>query len=467
MKHPVDSGNACPDAETLAAFVEGRLRDGDRERLAGHIADCDACYFVFTEGARMQPAPTQTAGKVVQNWRGWVQKPRVIWTSAGAAMATAASLRLVVGGGWLARSGGSQSPPELRALVAAVASERTIEPRLTGGFAYGRMRSALRTGESSTIQLSSDVRIAAARIEKDANANRTPQALRLLGIAHLVSGSADRAVSTLEEAANHPNPDARTLSDLSAAYLSRAARTNQREDLTKALAAAERALGSDDKLAEAWFNRAYALERLQLVQQARDAWQDYLKMDPESEWASEARSHVKTLEMPVEPHTPATREPSPAPNPGQPPRPSARPPQPTAAPAPAPAEPAPLARPAPQPAPTSASASVSNAAADQRDIRAVLQAYADAYSRLDAEAVKRAFPGVNEPALRSAFAAMQSNQVALGNEQFVSLTDSAATVSCTWSVAFVGSAGEIQRQSQKTTIRLQKSNGVWMVVDRR
>src|SRR5262245_41502774 len=400
MKHRVDSGNACPDAETLAAFVEGRLRDGDRERLAGHVADCEACYFVFTEGARMQPA-TQTAGKVVQNWRGWVQKPRVIWTSAGAALATAASVWLMVGGRWMTMSGGSQSPPELRALVAAVASERAIEPRLTGGFAYGRMRSALHTGESSTIQLSPDVRIAAAKIEKDANANRTPQALRLLGIAHLVVGSADRAVSTLEEAANHPNPDARTLSDLSAAYLSRAARTNQREDLTKALAAAERALASDDKLAEAWFNRAYALERLQLVQQAHDAWRDYLKMDPESEWASEARSHMKTLEMPVE--SPATREPSPAPNPEPPPRPPAQPPEPAAALARAPADPGPLARPASQSAPTSAFASVSNATADQRDILAVLQAYADAYSRLDAETVKRAFPGVNESALKNAF----------------------------------------------------------------
>ena len=57
--------------------------------------------------------------------------------------------------------------------------------------------------------------------------------------------------------------------------------------------------------------------------------------------------------------------------------------------------------------------------------------------------------------------------VSQSSQQFVNLTDSHATVTCTWQVAFVGSAGGMQRSSPKVTIRLQKSNGNWFIVDRR
>ena len=48
------------------------------------------------------------------------------------------------------------------------------------------------------------------------------------------------------------------------------------------------------------------------------------------------------------------------------------------------------------------------------------------------------FPTVNADGLTKAFGAMRSQQVAVSNEQFVNLTDSTATITCTWSVAFVG-----------------------------
>jgi hypothetical protein len=110
---------------------------------------------------------------------------------------------------------------------------------------------------------------------------------------------------------------------------------------------------------------------------------------------------------------------------------------------------------------------VSNAAADQSAIRSVLQAYADAYSQLNTAAVKRVYPGINEGPLKTSFGGLKSMQVAIVNEQFVNLTDSQATVTCTWQVAFVGSAGGQNRSSPKITIRLQKINGTWFIVDRR
>ena len=120
----------------------------------------------------------------------------------------------------------SSTSSQLEALVAAVGTERTFEPRLTGGFAYGPVRGALR-GAGTASAGSPDVRIAAAEIEKVAEARRTPETLRTLGISFLVTGEVGRAVSVLEEAADRSGVDARTLSDLSAAYLVRAARNNQ------------------------------------------------------------------------------------------------------------------------------------------------------------------------------------------------------------------------------------------------
>ena len=178
--------------------------------------------------------------------------------------------------------------PELRALVAAVGSDRTIEARLTGGFAHGALRGPVRAGEPAAETVSPDVRIAAATIEKRVAELRSPQNLRALGIAELITGNYAQAVPILEEAADQPNPDAHALSDLAAAYLARATRADQSQDLAKALAVADRATTADPVLAEAWFNRACALEHLGLADQAVAAWREYLKVDSRSPWADEA-----------------------------------------------------------------------------------------------------------------------------------------------------------------------------------
>src|SRR5206468_9337074 len=105
-------------------------------------------------------------------------------------------------------------------------------------------------------------------------------------------GDISRAVPVLEDAADKSSFDARILSDLSAAYLARAAHDNQAQNLARALAAADRAVKADSTLAEASFNRALALERLGHQEEARPAWQTYLQIDNTSVWANEARSHL-------------------------------------------------------------------------------------------------------------------------------------------------------------------------------
>jgi tetratricopeptide (TPR) repeat protein len=277
----------CPDLETIAAYLDGRLDASQREKVAGHLADCTECYFVFTEASHN--VTSESVQPIMPTL--WWRRPVILWPSVGAALATAAVLMVTVSS-W--RHASPSPSAELQALVAAVGTDRTIEPRVTGGFSYGPFRGPVRGAEKPT-SLSPDVRIAAARIEKDAGTSRTQEAMRTLGIAHLVVGDIDRAITTLEAAANESTAEAQTLSDLAAAYLVRARRRADAKDAETALMMAERATTMNPQLVEAWFNRAYALEQLTRRDQAKQAWQDYLKVDSSSPWAEEARQHLGAL----------------------------------------------------------------------------------------------------------------------------------------------------------------------------
>ena len=293
--------DACPDLETLAGYLDGRLTERERADIAAHVAGCETCYFVFTEAAQTRaseraraetdasasPEPVRAA-----TVKGWMT-PKVIWSSA-AGLAAAAALFVAIGTGFLPSERGDST--ELRALVAAVGTDRTIEGRLTGGFAYGPLRSATRGADPLTPSLSPDVRIAAAQLEK-ATANDPPaEGLRERGIAALVVGDVDQAVSAFENAAVKYPADARIQNDFAVALLVRSRGNAQSDDMRKALAAANRAMNANRTLPEALFNRAYALQRLGLLQEARDAWRAFLVIDDQSGWADEARRNLRELE---------------------------------------------------------------------------------------------------------------------------------------------------------------------------
>lgn len=293
----VNSRNDCPDLELIAAYLDGRMSEGERSAVADHLGVCEDCYFVFTESARRQShrqALRDIFNKIVQAPRAGDVPTWRRFSIPAAGLATAAALVVIIQSGVLQRARPS-SGADVGELVAAVGAQRPIEPRLTGGFAYAPVAAPIRAGKGTAALLSPDVRIAAARLEKRATQYRSPDALGSLGIGYLVMGEVDKAVTVLEEAADQSKPAPRVLSDLAAAYLTRATAQKRVEDVAKGLALAERALKADPRLAEAMFNRALALERLSLPDQARDAWQEYLKADSNSGWADEARRHLSAL----------------------------------------------------------------------------------------------------------------------------------------------------------------------------
>jgi CHAT domain-containing protein len=184
--------------------------------------------------------------------------------------------------------------PELNDLISALALQgtRPVQGRLAGGFPYAPARSADRGDEGRPA--SADVTIAAARIEKIAAQNDSATNLAALGVAYLVIGRLDPAIEALSDATRIA-ADARYQSDLSAAYLARAASKGPAEDLAQALAAADRAIARNSVRSEPYFNRALALEGLHLIDEAKDAWATYGAHDSSPAWNRESLTHAVAL----------------------------------------------------------------------------------------------------------------------------------------------------------------------------
>lgn len=48
------ANETCPSLEDIAAFLDGKLSEGERARVVAHLADCESCYALFAEAARFQ-----------------------------------------------------------------------------------------------------------------------------------------------------------------------------------------------------------------------------------------------------------------------------------------------------------------------------------------------------------------------------------------------------------------------------
>ena len=169
---------------------------------------------------------------------------------------------------------------------------RPFAARLAGGFSYAPVAVPTRgTADPAAI----DVRLAAARLEKRLTQDRRPATLADFAAGALMTGRTAEAIAALTEASLVSPADGRILSDLAAAYLVRssAAGTSPDEDQVRALDAACAAVANEPLLAEAWFNRALAMDGILPRAAVDTAWQDYLRIDKGTRWSDEARDHVR------------------------------------------------------------------------------------------------------------------------------------------------------------------------------
>ncbi len=120
-----------------------------------------------------------------------------------------------------------------------------------------------------------------------------------VGIAFLLTGDAGKAVDFLETAARAEPRNALLLSDLSAAYDTRARNSTFIPDFVAALDAAERSWRLRPT-PEAGWNRAMATEALHAARAAERAWSDFLHIDAALSWRAEAEMHLAALRSTTE-----------------------------------------------------------------------------------------------------------------------------------------------------------------------
>lgn len=180
-------------------------------------------------------------------------------------------------------------------VVSAAGRQRTIEARLSGGFAWAPLQQRTR-GQSlaATLDGRSHFRgdwqtLAAIALDPSGDNKRAA------AMAVLLAGDRSHAVERFQTLAAENPHDVNVWSDLAAARYELGVAEGDASLVAGALAAADAALRLDDSLPEALFNRAVAIERLGIRDEARKAWTRFLQIDGTTEWADEGRERIRHL----------------------------------------------------------------------------------------------------------------------------------------------------------------------------
>jgi CHAT domain-containing protein/cytochrome c-type biogenesis protein CcmH/NrfG len=200
--------------------------------------------------------------------------------------------------GWHYYLRATESHAAMIALNRAYRIQRPLETRITNlDYApFGQVR-----GESDTkidIRESNRAQI----ISQDAAADHpTASNLHTLARTYLTKKDFNEALKEIEKAARMDSQNAEILSDTGVIYLEKSKTLSEdngeaMELKAKALDYFDKAIAISPDLLAARFNKAIVLQTLNSPTEARKAWQDYLNLDADSQWAEEARQNLKRLE---------------------------------------------------------------------------------------------------------------------------------------------------------------------------
>jgi CHAT domain-containing protein/tetratricopeptide (TPR) repeat protein len=286
--------------ELIEDYALGELSSDEREQFEKHFLTTPKRRrkLMMIRGLRERAFVAATDSTVCattaqSSWWDMLFKPQ--WKVA----AFAAIFLLAVIGVW--RGIFYHTPLErgLLALNKAYGQQRPLESRVIG-LSYAPFR-AERGSEPENVDyrardLSRSLLLGAASDDK------TPSTLHALGRLYLTQREFDKAILQFEEALKSSPDDAQLHADLGATLLEQGKLLHDRGEDGKALekfAESQRhlnmALRLNASLLEASFNRALCLEEMMLPEQAKEAWQSYLVLDPQSEWAKEAQRHLQHL----------------------------------------------------------------------------------------------------------------------------------------------------------------------------
>jgi CHAT domain-containing protein/tetratricopeptide (TPR) repeat protein len=281
LSHESSGSAICPSDEAMALLVEGKFGRAARREVIEHMDHCGECRPVFLMASAFAAHASSKASSAK------------FYLSAAAAIA--AALAIALAGPPIRQT---VFPPTVGIAELVQASEgishRRAAGRLSGNFDHRELRSAERERQ--------DLRLEAARaaIATLAHRNATTENLHAFGVANVLLGTNEEAVKALTRALHREtgkrdlghaiaaSTDAPLLNDLAVAVHAHAREKQLPERYLIAFEAAARAWKLKPS-PEAAFNRALALEDLGLKEDAREAWDAYLRIDPSSAWSVEVR----------------------------------------------------------------------------------------------------------------------------------------------------------------------------------
>jgi len=279
MMHPSD--------ETMAAFMDGQLEQAARKQVLQHLdmEDCGECREALLLMAEVVP-PKDEPIPFPKRW--------------GIPLAAAAvvMLPIVLVAVWprseVKRIAKATEGLQFRISAARLSVDDSYRPT-------PKVMRGLENGQKKDTEAASNPQFlkAASRLEERSRGDAIDR-LQAMAAVRLYLGDTDLALQNLEEALKRadaeklaPKRKAAILNDLAVARLQRSGGTDKR-NLIAAIDAIESARALEESPSIAW-TRAALLETVDQKDAALRAWQDYLRLDPASAWATEAQKHVAKL----------------------------------------------------------------------------------------------------------------------------------------------------------------------------
>ncbi|MGE0102563.1 MAG: CHAT domain-containing protein [Blastocatellales bacterium] len=269
---------------------------------AGDAAPDSFAPYTLKIGYQAEPVAAREAERKEKPGKGFWQRVMdlaSIRRPAVPLLATAALL-IMVGVGYQIWRERAASPVQagLTALYDAYQGRRPFESRITG-LAYSRFsttRGGPAEGPDPARLRRAENTLLEAVDGKDTSASRYA-----LGMMYLLNRDLDKAIPELYRAAELDSRNPLILSDLGAALLENGKKKKAAGDDSNTLDFSRSnnqlttALGFRPDMPEALFNRALCRELLGLDEQAIEDWERYLRIDPSSKWADEARARLNGL----------------------------------------------------------------------------------------------------------------------------------------------------------------------------
>jgi hypothetical protein len=301
----------CPGEDQVLAYSENRLSSSGRAQLELHFANCSDCLEVLAflgRDTRETAAPPTEEAVAEQTGRvlGYIRndtlshrEPEKKVKPAGGFYISYPKLATVglvisaiaIAGVWGLIGGKSPSDEGMEALTLAVAKERRVEPRISGGLPYSRYAGTVRGDDQATDEIHFDRAQGKVKAAASTSDVKSQLVLARSWLARGMPENANKAVPILNQILQSGVETPEVLNDLGVARF-------ELSDYDGAITYFTRALAASPSYHEALFNRALALGHLNRAAEARQDWEQFIKQSTDENWKNEARTRLAELTAP-------------------------------------------------------------------------------------------------------------------------------------------------------------------------